>query len=104
MRIDHKVKDWISIGANFQGSYVIRNKAQDKLENALTTDPLVRPYNADGTINTDLGNNVYNLLLNYQPGVYANVDNYTKVFFNPYIEIRPVKGLTILSRAGTHLD
>jgi TonB-linked SusC/RagA family outer membrane protein len=104
MRVDHKVKDWISIGANFQGSYVIRNKAQDKLENALTTDPLVRPYNADGTINTDLGNNVYNLLLNYQPGVYANVDNYTKVFFNPYIEIRPVKGLTILSRAGAHLD
>jgi len=47
---------------------------------------------------------VYNLLLNYQPGVYGNVDNNTKLFFNPYIEIRPIKGLSFLSRAGAHLD
>ncbi|MBE9667166.1 TonB-dependent receptor [Mucilaginibacter boryungensis] len=104
IRIDHRAKDWISIGTNLQASYVIRNKAQDKLENALVTDPLVRPYNVDGTLNTDLGNNVYNLLLNYQPGVYANLDNNTKVFFNPYVELRPVKGLTVLSRAGVHMD
>ncbi len=104
MRIDHKVKDWISIGSNLQASYVDRNKAQDKLENVLVTDPLARPYKDDGTLNTDLGNNVYNLLLDYQPGVYANVDNNTKLFVNPYIEIRPLRGLTLLSRAGAHLN
>jgi TonB-linked SusC/RagA family outer membrane protein len=74
------------------------------LENALVTDPVVQPYNPDGTLNTNLGNNVYNLLLDYQPGVYENRDNNTKLFFNPYVEIRPIKGLTFLSRAGAHLD
>jgi TonB-linked SusC/RagA family outer membrane protein len=104
MRLDHKIRNWLSIGANLQASYVVRNKAQDKLENAIVTDPLVQPYKADGTLNTDLGSNVYNLLLDYQPGVYENVDNNTKVFFNPYIEIRPLKGLTILSRVGLQLN
>ncbi|WP_242695946.1 SusC/RagA family TonB-linked outer membrane protein [Desertivirga brevis] len=104
MRIDHKIRKWISIGGNLQASYVDRDKAQDKLENALVTDPLVKPYKEDGTLNTDLGNNVYNLLLDYQPGVYGNVDNNTKLFLNPYLEIRPLKGLTLLSRAGAHLN
>lgn len=104
MRLDHKIRNWLSIGANLQASYVNRNKAQDKLENAIVTDPLVQPYKTDGSLNTDLGSNVYNLLLDYQPGVYGNVDNNTKIFFNPYIEIRPIKGLTILSRAGVRMD
>lgn len=104
MRLDHKIRKWLSIGANLQASYVDRNKAQDKLENAIVTDPLVQPYKADGSINPDLGSNVYNLLLDYQPGVYGNVDNNTKLFFNPYVEIRPIKGLTILSRGGVRMD
>jgi TonB-linked SusC/RagA family outer membrane protein len=103
-RIDHKIRKWLTIGSNIQVSYVDRDKAQDKLENALVTDPLVKPYNDDGTLNTNLGNNVYNLLLDYQPGVYENVDNNLKLFVNPYLEIKPVKGLTFLSRMGTWLN
>ncbi len=104
MRVDHTVKKWITIGSNLQTSYVNRDKAQDKLENALVTDPLVKPYKDDGTLNPDLGNNVYNLLLDYQPGVYGNVDNNLKLFVNPYVEIRPIAGLTFLSRAGAQLN
>lgn len=104
IRIDHKVRKWMSIGGNIQASVTDRDKAQDKLENALTTDPLVKVYNPNGTLNTNLGNNVYNLLLDYQPGVYANVDENTKLFFNPYIEVKPIKGLSILSRAGVQLN
>jgi len=104
IRLDHKLKNWISVGANLKASYVVRNAAEDKLENALVNDPLVQPYNPDGSFNTVLGNNVYNLLLDYQPGVYANVTNNTEAFLNPYIEIRPIKGLSILSRAGVHMD
>jgi TonB-linked SusC/RagA family outer membrane protein len=104
MRIDHKVRNWITIGSSLQASYVDRDKAQDKLENALVTDPLVKPYNDDGTLNTNLGNNVYNLLLNYQPGVYGNVDNNLKIYLNPYIEVRPLKGLSFLSRLSTVLS
>jgi hypothetical protein len=104
MRIDHQAKKWLSIGNSLQVSYVDRDKAQDKLENAVITDPLVRPYKADGSLNPDLGNNVYNLLLDYQPGVYGNVENNLKLFFNPYVEIKPIKGLSILSRLGTQLS
>lgn len=104
MRIDHEVRKWLSIGSSLQGSYVIQNKAQDKLESALVTDPLVKPYNEDGTLNTNLGNNVYNLLLNYQPGVYVNRNNNFKIYVNPYIEIKPIKGLSILSRAGIWMN
>ncbi|MBP1677312.1 MAG: collagen-binding protein [Bacteroidetes bacterium] len=100
MKVDHNYKQWLSIGSSMQASYVIRNRAQDKLENALTTDPLVRTHNDDGTLNTNLGNNVYNLLLNYQPGVYANTDNNFRINVNPYVEIKPMKGLSILSRLG----
>jgi TonB-linked SusC/RagA family outer membrane protein len=100
MKVDHNYKKWLSIGSSMQASYVIRNRAQDKLENALTTDPLVRTHNDDGTLNTNLGNNVYNLLLNYQPGVYANKDNNFRINVNPYIEIKPIKGLSILSRVS----
>src|SRR4029079_189645 len=103
MRLDHKVKKWLTLGGNLQGSYVDRDKARDKLENAMVTDPVVKPYNPDGSLNPNLGNNVYNLLLDYQPGVYSNVDNNTKLFFNPYFEIRPIRGLTFLSRAGVQL-
>lgn len=104
MRIDHKVRNWITIGSSLQASYVDRDKAQDKLENALVTDPLARPYKDDGTLNPDLGNNVYNLLLNNQPGVYGNVDNNLKLYVNPYVEIRPLKGLSFLSRLSTYLN
>lgn len=103
MRVDHKVKSWLTIGTNLQASYVDRDKARDKLENAMVTDPLVQPYKADGTLNDQLGNNVYNLLFDYQPGVYGNVDNNTKLALNPYLELKPMKGLSFLSRAGAQL-
>ncbi len=104
MRIDHQAKKWLTMGSSLQMSYVDRDKAQDKLENVLVTDPLARAYKADGSINPDLGNNVYNLLLDYQPGVYGNVDNNLKLFINPYLEIKPIKGLSFLSRLGTQLS
>ncbi len=104
MRLDHKVRKWLTLGSSLQASYVDRDRARDKLENAMVTDPVVQPYNPDGSLNTNLGNNVYNLLLDYQPGVYENVDNNTRLVFNPYIEIRPIRGLTFLSRAGVRLD
>jgi len=89
MKVDHTFREIISIGSSIQASYSHRNKAQDKLENALITDPLVRTHNDDGSLNTNLGNNVYNLLLNYQPGVYVNQDNNLKLYVNPYVEIKP---------------
>lgn len=104
MRIDHNVRRWLTIGSSIQASYLNRDKAQDKLENALVTDPLVKPYNADGTLNTNLGNNVYNLLLNYQSGVYSNLENNLKLYINPYIEVKPIKGMSILSRVATWLN
>jgi hypothetical protein len=107
MRIDHKVNNWLSIGANTQASYVYQNKAYAKLLQAMTANPLGEAYDADGNINiTPVLNDAstINLLLNQKGGVYKNQNQNFKFFFNPYIEIRPVKGLSILSRVGADLE
>ncbi len=106
IRISHNIAKWLRIGTNLQGSYVDRNKSYAKLENALTASPLGSVYDANGNYNIDpvIGSTFVNLLLNNQENVYKNQDQNLKVFFNPYIEITPVKGLTILSRIGANLE
>lgn len=107
IRVDHKIKNWISIGTNMQASYVHRNKAYAKLVNALTAVPLGEAYDADGNVNINpvVGDgNTINLLLNEQSGVYKNQNQNFKLYFNPYIQIEPLKGLTILSRIGATLS
>lgn len=105
-RIDHKLASWLKIGANLQGSYVIKNNAYAKLENALAADPIGKVYNDDGSYKVQPvdGANLYNLLLNEQDGVYVDLDNNLKLNFNPFIEISPIKGLSILSRFGTRFN
>jgi TonB-linked SusC/RagA family outer membrane protein len=104
MRIDHKVRNWLSVGVNAQMSYVHQNKAYAKLDNALTSIPLGSIYDADGNMNTHVNefDNQVNLLLNNNSN-YRNQNQNYKLYFNPYIELKPVKGLTILSRIGATL-
>lgn len=104
MRIDHKVREWMSVGVNAQMSYVHRNRAYASLDRALRSEPLGELYNEDGSykVNPSAGT-LTNLLLNNKSN-YRNQDQNYKLYFNPYIELRPVKGLTILSRIGANLN
>ncbi len=103
MRIDHKIKNWMSVGINAQMSYVYRNRAYSSLENALISEPLGELYDEDGNLNVVPGTGTQvNLLLNNKSNYRNNQKNY-KLYFNPYIELRPIKGLTIQSRLGATL-
>lgn len=105
MRIDHKVKDWLSLGVNAQMSYVYQNKAYAKLDNALTSNPLGTIYDEEGNLNVNPSpfDTQVNLLLNDKSNYRDNNQNF-KLYFNPYIELKPLKGLTILSRIGATLN
>lgn len=106
IRIDHKVKDWLSIGVNMQGSYVYQNKAYAKLVNALTSVPLGTAYKEDGTINVTPvagDGNTINLLLDKNKSVYRNNSQNLSLYMNPYIELRPFKGFTVQSRLNATL-
>ena len=107
-KIKHSINDIVDVGINIQASYTHQNKRSNvKLERAMQAIPLGDLYNEDGTMNPypSVEQGVFlNLLLDEQEGVYKNRINNTKLYVNPYIEIKPVKGLSILSRLGGTLN
>jgi TonB-linked SusC/RagA family outer membrane protein len=105
MRVENQTTKWMKIGANLTGSYVDRSKAYANLDNAMRMYPLGKIYNDDGSLNPlpVSSSRVFNLLLNNQDGVYDDLENNFRVNINPYIEVTPLPGLTILSRANASL-
>lgn len=100
IKVDHKIKDWISVGINMQGSYSHKNTAYAKLENALIQKPFGKAYDENGNVNVHPvagDNSVVSLLLNNK-GNYRNNSDQTRVYINPYVRITPMKGLTVESR------
>lgn len=104
IRIDHQVRNWLSVGVNAQMSYVHQNKAYANLDAALRSEPLGKLYDDEGNknIQPSASTNI-NLLLNDKNNYRNQSQNY-KLYFNPYIELKPLKGLSILSRIGATLN
>lgn len=104
LRVDHKLKNWLSVGINMQGSYTYRNSAYATLENALTASPIGSLYDEDGNVNvtTVTDGSQINLLLNDKNN-YRNNYQVTRLYLNPYIRITPLKGLTFESRVNASL-
>lgn len=107
IRVDHKIKKWMKVGIDAQLSYVHQNKADSDLQTLMASNPLGSLYNEDGSINpqpvADPSSTVYNYLLNEDKSLYRNQAQNLKVYFNPYLEITPLKGLTFITRAGASL-
>ena len=95
------------MGIDAQLSYVHQNKADSDLQTLMASNPLGSLYNEDGSINpqpvADPSSTVYNYLLNEDKSLYRNQAQNLKVYFNPYLEITPLKGLTFITRAGASL-
>ncbi|MDR0541298.1 MAG: TonB-dependent receptor [Dysgonamonadaceae bacterium] len=106
IRIDHSVKKWLKIGLNSQLSYVHRNDAYANLENAFREVPLGSLRDENGKLNVmpSIGGTWVNILLDTEDDVYKNQTQKSNLYFNPYIEIIPVKGLSIISRIGASLS
>nr|MDE6557139.1 SusC/RagA family TonB-linked outer membrane protein [Duncaniella sp.] len=104
IRIDHKLRNWLDIGVNLQGSYTYRNSAYAKLEGVLKQSPIGSLYDADGNVNISpvAGSDTPSLLLNNHDN-YRNNYQQTRIYFNPYIRVTPIKGLTWESRVNASL-
>lgn len=108
IRIDHSLKKWLKVGVDTQMSYVHQNSADSDLQTLMVANPLGTLYNEDGSINpqpiADPSSTIYNYLLNESDEVYKNQKQNLKLYFNPYIEVSPIKGLTFRSQVGAALN
>ena len=106
MRIDQTIRKWLSASNNMQGSCTHKSRTYTRLINAINTNPIGTPYNEDGTVNiTPIAGDgsTINLLLNQDRSVYRNNVQNFRMSINPYIEVRPFKGMTIQSRLNAQL-
>ena len=108
IRIDHSLNKLLKVGVDTQMSYVHQNSADSDLQSLMVANPLGSLYNEDGSINpqpiADPSSTTYNYLLNDNDEVYKNQKQNLKLYFNPYIEINPIKGLTFRSQVGAALN
>ncbi|MBQ3634950.1 MAG: TonB-dependent receptor [Bacteroidales bacterium] len=104
-RIDQTVREWLSLGVNSQLSYVYGNRAYADLETALTMQPLGELYNEDGTykVSPTIQGGNFNMLLNNHSNYRNNRQNFS-LRLTPYFEIRPIEGLSWLSRIQANLS
>ncbi len=105
IRVDHKIKNWLAVGVNMQGSYAYKNTGYSKLGNMLIKSPIGSLYDEDGNVNVTPvagSDNVINLLLNNKSN-YRNNSQVTRIYLNPYIRVTPLKGLTWESRVNASL-
>ena len=104
IRIDHKLRNWLDVGLNLQGSYTYRNSAYAKLDGMLKQSPIGSLYDEEGNVNKSpvAGSDTPSLLLNNSSN-YRNNYETTRIYFNPYIRVTPLKGLTWESRINASL-
>ena len=107
MRLNHNVNRWFSAGVHTQLSYSEKENSYSKLEQAMRANPFGKLYKDDGTLNEYPvidDNRQVNLLLNEDRDVYRNPSTSFKMYFQPYVRITPVKGLTWESRVSASLS
>ena len=105
IRVDHKVKDWLTVGTNIQASYLHRNSASVSFYDAIRMRPFGDLYDEEGNYNPfplPSDNKFVNVLLNNYDN-YRNQTQTSRLYVNPYIRISPVKGLTVESRLNASL-
>lgn len=106
IRINHEVNKWFSGGLHVQASYSTQEKTSSDLAQALRANPFGKLYKEDGSVNeypiAD-DNRQVNLLLNQDRSVYRDNPNKTNLYFQPYVRITPIKGLTLESRLNMTL-
>ena len=103
--INSKVNNWLSVGMNIAAGYDIRASnpyTSNSLNGGLSmlTPPFYSPYDKDGVLYPDMipgvGRYNPNYLIDKQP-INANT---VQINGTGYIQITPIKGLTIKSQGG----
>ena len=106
--LDHNLFRWMKAGLLSQVTYSKLNRRQDPLSVAYSTAPLGVPYDADGNINLYPlpGNTSVISPLTDERGELIAQDNTHRanIIANGYLEINPIRDLTIRSNIGTTLN
>ncbi len=106
--LDQNIFSWAKAGILSQITYTNLNSRRDPLSAALSTVPLGTPYDSAGNINAFALNGNRQILspLTDERGDLVAKDNSlrTNVMANGYVELHPIKGLTIRSNLGTTLN
>lgn len=103
--VEHEFRDWLSAGIQTSLAWRDRNVRGSRINSAFSTVPLGEVYDAEGNINIEPieGHSTVNLLADEVPGAYKNNAKQIRVTANPYIDIKPIKNLSIRSVLGTTL-
>lgn len=96
----YEVNKMVSMGVQLDVSYKDRDKRNSRLSKTLNEVPLGEVYNEDGTLKkhpTGLSSDYVNIMADDIPFAYLNNSKSTRVSISPYIEIKPIKGLSFKS-------
>jgi TonB-linked SusC/RagA family outer membrane protein len=104
LNVDYMINDWIKIGLLSQITYYNQSVRRDPLNQANKISPLGSLYDANGNFNyIMLDGQTANPLSDEQPNVFTNSILTTRVLTNGYLELTPIKGLTVRSTVGVNL-
>ncbi len=105
IRVNHMVNKWFTGGVHVQASYTDRERTYSKLASALRANPFGELYKEDGSVNEYPildDNKQVNLLLDQNRDAYRNHPTNLRLYFQPYIRVTPIKGLTWESRLSSN--
>lgn len=101
LNIDQTINDWITVGLQSQFAYIDNDIRRDPLNQASKVAPLGVPYNENGDLNLfPLQGTLINPLADEQPDAYKRNTKSNRATVSGYIELRPVKDLSIKSTFG----
>ena len=96
----YKINKMVSVGFQSTLSYKNQERRNSRLSKSLNEIPLGDVYNEDGTLNqhpiSDM-NSYVNILADDQENAYRDNRKYTNINIAPFVEFRPIKGLTFKS-------
>ncbi|WP_460941842.1 TonB-dependent receptor [Spirosoma daeguense] len=104
LNVDYTINDWMKVGLQSQLTYYNQSVRRDPLNQANKISPLGSLYDANGNFNfIMLDGQTANPLSDEQPNVFNNGILTTRILTNGYLELTPLKGLSIRSTVGVNL-
>ena len=94
--VDYQIRKWVKIGASSALTYTIKNsRGKNIFTKSLTAFPLGKPYDDNGNINVEFIEGETSPFGDEMENQYANQTRTTYANINGYLEITPLKGLSI---------
>lgn len=99
LNIDQEIFDWAKIGFISNLSFKDKDSGENKtFTKALSSFPLGQPYDTNGNILHEYISGQYSPMGDFIADQYVNNTKATYVNVNGYLELTPVKGLSVKSR------